>query len=131
MTSAQEVQEECSFCRLLMENDMTVLKRTAWPLGVSLLCLILALGAACESKDKYAGTYAAQGKTGEVRMELKASGEGLWIAGNQEVSFSWHIKAGDLRINTKEGGVIVGKIEGSDIKINLPGQKELVFKRAQ
>jgi len=114
-----------------MEIDMTVLKRTTWPLGVSLLCLILALGPACESKDKYAGTYAAQGKTGEVRMELKASGEGLWIAGNQEVSFSWHIKAGDLRINTKEGGVIVGKIEGSDIKINLPGQKELVFKRAQ
>jgi len=114
-----------------MENEMALRKRTAWLLGVSLWCLFLALCPACESKDKYAGTYAAQGKTGEVRMELKASGEGLWIAGNQEVSFSWHIKAGDLRINTKEGGVIVGKIEGSDIKINLPGQKELVFKRAQ
>ena len=107
---------------------MALRKRTAWLLGVSLGCLFLALGPACESKDKYAGTYAAQGKSGEVRMELKASGEGIWIAGNQEVSFSWHIKAGDLRINTKEGGVIVGKFEGSAIKINLPGQKELLFK---
>jgi hypothetical protein len=114
-----------------MEKDMALRKRTAWTLGVSLLCLTLILCSACESKDKYAGTYDAQGKTGEVRLELKASGEGIWIAGNQEVSFSWHIKKGDLRINTKEGGVIVGKIEGSAIRISLPGQKELVFKRAQ
>jgi hypothetical protein len=114
-----------------MENEMALRKRTTWTLGVSLSCLLLALCLACGSKDKYAGTYAAQGKTGEVRMELKASGEGIWIAGNQEISFSWHIKAGDLRINTKEGGVIVGKMEGSAIKISLPGQKDLFFKRAQ
>ena len=114
-----------------MENEMTPRKKTIWTLGVSLLCLVLALCPACESKDKYAGTYAAQGKTGEVRMDLKDSGQGIWIAGNQEVSFSWHIKRGDLRINTKEGGVIVGKIEGSTIKISLPGQKELLFKRVQ
>jgi hypothetical protein len=114
-----------------MENEMALRKKTIWTLGVSLLCLVLALCPACESKDKYAGTYAAQGKTGEVRMELKANGQGIWIAGKQEVSFSWHIKRGDLRINTKEGGVIVGKIEGSTIKISLPGQKELLFKRVQ
>jgi hypothetical protein len=114
-----------------MENDMALRKKTAWPLGAVLLCLALALGSACESSDKYAGTYSAQGRTGEVRMELKTNGQGIWIAANQEVSFSWHIKAGDLRINTKEGGVIVGKIEGGAFKINLPGQKELLFKRAQ
>lgn len=114
-----------------MENEMALRKKTAWTLGVSLLCLVLALCSACESNDKYAGTYGAQGKAGEVRMELKANGQGVWVAGSQEVLFSWHIKAGDLRINTKEGGVIVGKIEGTTIKINLPGQKELVFKRVQ
>jgi hypothetical protein len=113
-----------------MENEMALRKRSTWPLGVFLLCLVLALCSACESNDKYAGTYVAQGKTGEVRMELKAGGQGIWIAGNQEVPFSWHIKRGDLRINTKEGGVIVGKIEGSAIKISLPGQKDLLFKKA-
>jgi hypothetical protein len=110
---------------------MALRKKTAWSMGVVLLCLALALGSACESSDKYAGTYSAQGKTGEVRMELKAGGQGIWIAGNQEVSFSWHIKSGDLRINTKEGGVIVGKIEGSAIRIGLPGQKDLLFKKIQ
>jgi len=114
-----------------MENDMALRKRISWTLGVSLLCLVLALCPACESSDKYVGTYGAQGKTGEVRMELKANGQGIWIAGNQEVTFSWHIKKGDLRINTKEGGVIVGKIEGSAIRIGLPGQKDLLFKRVQ
>jgi len=112
-----------------MENVMAPRKKTAWPLEVALLCLALALCSACESGDRYAGIYAAQGKTGEVRMELKANGQGIWTAGNQDVTFSWHIKKGDLRINTKEGGVIVGKIEGSAFKINLPGQKELLFKR--
>lgn len=110
---------------------MALRKKTTWILGVLLLCLVLALCPACESKDKYAGTYGAQDKSGEVRMELKTSGEGIWITGEQEVTFSWHIKKGDLRINTKEGGVIVGKIEGSAIRISLPGQKELVFKRSQ
>jgi hypothetical protein len=114
-----------------MENDMASRKRTARILVVSLVCLVLAFGWACESKDRYAGAYEAQGKTGEVRLELKANGQGAWIAGNQEVAFSWHIKAGDLRINTKEGGVIVGKIKGSAITIDLPGQKELLFKREQ
>jgi hypothetical protein len=113
-----------------MENDMAPSNKTAWHLGAILLGLALVVGSACESSDKYAGTYSAQGKTGEVRMELKANGQGIWIAANQEVPFSWHIKGGDLRINTKEGGVIVGKIEGNAIKINLPGQKELLFKRA-
>jgi len=109
---------------------MSLKKTTAWTVGLSLLCLTLALCPACESKDKYAGTYIGQGKSGEVQLELKSTGSGLWITGTDEVSFSWHIKAGDLRINTKEGGVIVGKIQGDSIRIDLPGQKELLFKKA-
>ena len=105
-------------------------KSTTRTLVVSLLCLLGTFCLACESSDQYAGTYAAQGKTGEVRMELKSNGQGAWIAGSQEVPFSWHIKSGDLRINTKEGGVIVGKIKGSAITISLPGDRELVFKKA-
>ena len=109
---------------------MALRKTAAGTLGLTLLCLALTLGPACESKDKFAGTYTAQVKGEEVRLELKANGAGLWIAGADEVPFTWHIKAGDLRINTKEGGVIVGKIQGDTIAIDLPGQKELLFKRA-
>lgn len=109
---------------------MALRKTAGWTVELLLLCLILTLCPACESKDKFAGTYTAQVKGEEVRLELKTSGAGLWIAGTDEVPFSWHIKAGDLRIHTKEGGVIVGKIQGDSIKIDLPGQKELLFKKA-
>lgn len=98
--------------------------------SVLLLCMLLAACPACESKDRYAGTYEVQGKAEEVRLELKASGEGLWVSGSQEVSFSWYIKSGELRINTKEGGVIVGEIQGDTIKVNIPGKKEMVFRKA-
>ena len=109
---------------------MVLRKTAARTLGLTLVCLGLAFCVACESKDKMAGTYTAQVKGEEVRLELKASGAGLWIAGANEVPFTWHIKSGDLRIHTKEGGVIVGKIQGDSIAIDLPGQKELLFKRA-
>jgi len=109
---------------------MALRKTTAWTLSLPLLCLTLVFCMGCESKDRVAGTYIAQGRSGEVQLELKSNGSGLWITGTDEISFSWHLKAGDLRINTKEGGVIVGKIQGDSIRIDLPGQRELLFKKA-
>ncbi len=96
-----------------------------------MLFLCVAICLSCESKDKYAGTYQAKDVRGEVHVELKPSGEGVWIAGTQEVSFSWYIKGGDLRINTKEGGVLVGKIEGDSIRITLPVRGEMLLKKTQ
>jgi hypothetical protein len=115
----------------MMENEMTLMRKPIATIQVILLCLLLALCFSCESKDKYAGTYEAKDRPGEVRLELKANGEGLWISGTQEVSFSWYLKSGELRINTKEGGVIVGQIKGDTIKVNIPGKKEMVFQRAR
>jgi len=100
-------------------------------IGVCLLCWCFAICLSCESKDKYAGTYETKDKGGEVRVELKANGEGVWVAGTQEVSFAWYIKGGDLRINTKEGGVLVGKIEGNAIRITLPVRGEMILKKTQ
>ena len=100
-------------------------------MGVWVLGLFLAVCLSCESKDKYAGTYEAQDMRGEVRIELKPSGEGVWIAGTKEVSFSWYIKGGDLRVNTKEGGVLVGKFEGNDSRITLPVRGTMVLKKIQ
>jgi len=114
-----------------MENEMTLMRKPIAAIAVLFLCLLLAFCLACESKAKYAGTYEAKDRPEEVRLELKASGEGLWISGTQEVSFSWYMKSGELRINTKEGGVIVGKIQGDTIKVNIPGKKEMVFQKAR
>jgi hypothetical protein len=99
------------------------------------LCLILALTLSCESKDKYAGVYKAEAKDtpkqAEITVELKANGDGLWRVGGEEVAFSWDIKQGELRVNTKGGGVIVGKIGNDTIQLTLPNMKTLTFKKMQ
>jgi hypothetical protein len=99
------------------------------------LFLLLVLMFSCESKDKYAGLYKAEGKAtpkqAEITVELKANGDGLWRVGDEEVSFSWDIKGGELRVNTKGGGVIVGKIEKDTIQMTLPNMKTVTFKKTQ
>ena len=95
-----------------------------------LFCLSLAFCFSCESKDKYAGKYVASTKE-EIFLDLKPSGEGSWALGDKEATFSWYIKGGDLRVNTKDGGVLVGKIEGNTIRITLPARGEIAFTKAQ
>jgi hypothetical protein len=97
------------------------------------LCLVMILVFGCESKDKYAGVYKGQdpAKQAEIVVELKANGDGLWRVGTEEVTFAWYIKRGELRVNTKGGGVIVGKIDKDTIQITLPGSKTMSFKKVQ
>jgi hypothetical protein len=94
------------------------------------LCVLLVLLLSCESKDRYAGTYKAEGR-GEIILELHGTGDGLWRVGSDEVPFVWYIKRGELRMNTKEGGVIVGKIKKDTIQMTLPGPKAMTFKKMQ
>jgi hypothetical protein len=107
-------------------------QRRGWVLG---LCLVVILLFGCESKDKYVGVYKAQApesaKQAEIVLELKANGDGLWRVGSEEVIFAWYIKGGELRVNTKRGGVIVGEIDKDTIQITLPGSKTMSFKKVQ
>jgi hypothetical protein len=98
------------------------------------LCLLLLLS--CESKERYAGVYKAEGSETlkqEVILELKANGEGVWRVGSKdvpsEIPVVWYIKHGELRVDTKEGGVIVGKIEKDTIRMTLPALGPLTFRR--
>jgi hypothetical protein len=97
--------------------------------------LLLILFVSCGSKDKLAGVYKAEEKglikQVETLLDLKPNGDGAWKVGDEEVPFSWYLKAGELRINTKGGGVIVGSIQGETIRMTLPGTKEMVFKKIQ
>jgi hypothetical protein len=96
----------------------------------------------CESKDKYVGVYEVQttssARQGVTILELKANGDGLWRVNSGkltgafvEVPFTWYIKRGDLRVNTRAGGVIVGKIDKDTIQITLPGSRALTFRKTQ
>jgi len=88
------------------------------------------------------GVYQAEAegstKQGAVILELRANGDGLWRVSSDEakgtfveVPFTWYIKRGDLRVNTKAGGVIVGKIDNGTIRLTLPGSKTLTFRKTR
>jgi hypothetical protein len=109
-----------------------------------MICLfvLLVFLLSCESKDKYVGVYQAQATSSAKQdvtiLELKANGDGLWRVSSRkvtgafaEVPFTWHIKRGDLRVHTRTGGVIVGKIDNDTIQITLPGSRALTFKKTQ
>ena len=106
------------------------------------LFVLLMLLLSCESKDKYVGVYKAEAQKSasarEIILELKENGDGLWKVSSDEakgafieVPFAWYIKRGDLRINTRAGGVILGKIDKDTIQITLPGSKTLIFRRTR
>jgi hypothetical protein len=102
---------------------------------VLLMCLFLALSVSCTSREEYAGTYKAEGavspEKAEVTIELKESGEGVWRTGDEEITFVWYVKGRELRFNTKEGGVIVGKPKNGSFETVLPGKKKMSFKKIQ
>ena len=105
-------------------------------------CICAILLVSCESRDKYVGVYQAEAKgpakQAAIILELRANGDGVWkVASDEakgtfvEVPFAWYIKRGDLRVNTKAGGVIVGKIDKDTIQMTLPGPKALTFRKIQ
>jgi hypothetical protein len=116
-------------------NEMRWKKRWITLPGLVLLAFSLLLSWSCESREKYAGKYVAAQENApdkeEIFLELKPNGEGIWVVGTQEVTFSWYIKKGDLRINTKEGGVLVGKIKEDTFTITLPGRGKMLFRKSQ
>jgi hypothetical protein len=46
-----------------------------------------------------------------------------------ETPFAWYVKRGELRVNTKSGGVMVGRIDRDTIRMTLPGSKALTFRK--
>lgn len=105
----------------------------AWILP--LLLQLLFLVSSCGSGDKFIGTYKADAgdspKQAETIVELKPNGSGAWKVGDDEVAFTWYVKGGQLRVNDKGGGVIVGTIEKDTIHITLPGTKVMSFKKIE
>jgi len=110
-----------------------------WVVGLSILLMFLV---SCESRDKYVGAYQAEATVSARQrvfiLELRANGDGLWKVSPHgtkgapaETPLTWYVKRGELRINTKAGGVVVGKIEKNTIEITLPGSKTLTFSKTQ
>ena len=101
----------------------------------AILAAVLALMVfACRSGTPMEGVYRADenGQEQGIRLslELKEDGSGTWKAGEDEAPFRWQLKGREIRLATKAGGIIVGRIDGNVIHIELPGRQPLSFTRA-
>ncbi len=102
-----------------------------------LLCIPLAIVIGCGSRAPQLGTYIAEIRAQappnhrETSLELKETGVGVWRVGDDEVPLSWYVKDDELRLNTKSGGVIVGRMDNEVIHITLPGSEDLLFKKVR
>ncbi|MGO9020558.1 MAG: hypothetical protein ACLQVJ_19635 [Syntrophobacteraceae bacterium] len=101
-----------------------------------LFCLLLLSAASgCGQGTQHVGTYIAEIKDSphrsEATLELKESGIGVWKVGDDEITFAWLVRDNELRLNTKNGGVIVGSLDNQIIRVTLPGSKELFFKKVK
>jgi hypothetical protein len=67
----------------------------------------------------------------ETCIELKKNGVGVWRVLDDEASFRWDAKDNEIRLHTKTGGVIIGKIQGDTLEIALPGRSVRYFKRVK
>lgn len=100
-----------------------------------LCCLILSALPACNRETRHAGIYIAETRDSshrqETTLELKEDGGGVWRVGEDEVGLSWYVKGNELRLHTRDGGVIVGKLDGKFVHVSLPGPKDLFFKKVK
>ncbi len=99
-----------------------------------IFCFTAFAGCGPVSQD-LVGTYEAQTRDpslhGKVSMNLKETGAGVWSVGDSEIAFTWHVKGNELRLYTRNGGIIVGDIKGRVIEIALPGLDKLSFKKVK
>ncbi|NLI81554.1 MAG: hypothetical protein GX443_07680 [Deltaproteobacteria bacterium] len=99
-----------------------------WILYTGLILMI-----ACGPREDYLGTYKAMvqdpPRAAESVIELRADGNGIWRVGDEEASFSWYVKGKELRVNTKDGGVVAGTIRNDTIHISLDGTAAITFKK--
>lgn len=94
--------------------------------------LFLILTLSCEQKERYAGIYVARKgelpESSEAYIELRDNGQGIWRVLDDEASFNWGVDDGEIKLHTKSGGIIIGKINNDILEISLPGRNVRYFR---
>lgn len=100
---------------------------------VILLCIFISPAFSCGVKEAYQGTYNVEEKQSSkdsgTQIELNERGKGIWRVFDDEIPFRWDVKKSEIRLSTRQGGTIRGKIRGEILEITLPGSKILSFKK--
>jgi len=109
----------------------TILKHMSLFLMVT-VSLFLILTFSCEQKERHAGIYVAHKgelpESSEAYIELKDNGQGIWRVLDDEASFNWSVNDDEIRLHTKSGGIIIGKIKNDILEISLPGRNIRYFR---
>ena len=104
-------------------------------LVLMVLAFSLPLTTGCEERGRLSGRYVADIDENRlsptISLELMDNGQGSWSTEEDSVSFKWEIRESEIWLHTKSGGVIVGKIVGETIEINLPGVGEYYFEKVK
>ena len=103
-------------------------------LFVIFITLSLMLTLSCNrERQLYTGIYLLQKadkpESSETYIQLKENGIGLWNTPDDEVTFRWDVKDNEIRLHTKLGGVLIGKIHEDTLEIVFPGSKIRRFKK--
>ena len=103
-------------------------------ISVIFITLSLMVGLSCNrERQLYTGTYLLQDadkpENVETYIQLQANGIGLWNTPDDEVSFRWDARDNEIRLYTKQGGVLIGTIQGDNLEIVFPGSKIRRFKK--
>jgi hypothetical protein len=100
---------------------------------LSFLALVLLCLGGCGETDGLEGRYRAafQDKTQlqVITLELGRTGQGTWKTGGDQVSFKWEIRGTEIRLHTREGGVLPGRVGNNTIDLQLPGMPSLTFSK--
>lgn len=98
-----------------------------------LVGLVLMIMFACARDANVVGIYGSTEKSppefSDIRVEFKDGGEGIRRFRGEETHFEWQVKGNEVRIQTKAGGIIVGKIQKGEIAFSLPGPKIVYLKK--
>lgn len=101
---------------------------------INVFIALLMLIVSCEGREQFTGKYRADTNNRQshtILLELMADGRGSWSTAEDNVPFKWEIRKKEIWLHTKSGGVIVGKIVGETIEIDLPSVGEYQFKKVK
>lgn len=97
------------------------------------LVLVLLSLSGCREGDglegRYRGIIPDKNQSQAVTLELGGTGQGTWKTGGDQVSFKWEVRGAEVRLHTREGGVIVGTVGDNSIDLQLPGMPSLTLKK--
>ena len=97
------------------------------------LSLVIAALAGCADTTVVTGEYVAEldGEQGQkIGLQLGPGGQGSWTTDDDRISFEWESHGGEIRLHSKTGGVIEGRLLHDDIEFTVPGAGRLTFRKS-